>query len=230
MRKVQEPKITPAPDRHSQERMEHPAFGQIRANRWSSSESHLYGSDFVHRDGITITVCESTVDRNLSNDWHHEGRRLIEVDLSEAQWATFVSSLNSGSGVPCTLRARETDYMIPGLPPPRDRVAQFAGEMDGAIGHTLEKIATMIDRVEKMGLPQKKTKEIVEALGSAKRMVEDVTPFIAGQFGEFMEETVERAKVEVNAYATNLIQRAGLGAIADGKAPVAIAFKPAEKP
>ena len=40
--------------------------------------------------------------RDLSHDWHHEREQYIEVAMSEAQWATLVSSLNS-TAIPCTL-------------------------------------------------------------------------------------------------------------------------------
>lgn len=222
LRKIQDIKITKNPSQYDDEKVEHPAFAQIRANRGFGGESALYGSDFVHRNVVTIEIHESMLSRGLSSDRHHEGRLLVKVELSEAQWATFVSSLNCGSGVPCTLRARETDYIVPDLPPPRDRVAQFAGETMASAREQVAGVAAMIDKVEKMGLPQKKTKEIVDALRSAKRLAEDNLPFIAKQFGEYMEETVERAKVEINAYALSTLHRAGVAALAADALPIAL--------
>ena len=57
------------------------------------------------------------------------GRRIIEVAMSEAQWATFVSSLNQGSGVQCTLDYSMQDGSIPAIAAPKDRRTQFSQEL-----------------------------------------------------------------------------------------------------
>jgi len=81
---------------------QHPAYAQIGANRVSGG-AYLYGSDFKHQHYITIQIHDSELHRQLSGDRAHSKRRLIEIAMSEAQWATFVSSLNQGGGVQCTL-------------------------------------------------------------------------------------------------------------------------------
>lgn len=229
MRKVQEIKVTPTPDAHHDEKREHPAFGLIGAFRTTSGGGgvSLYGSDFLHSNTIRIEIREAETHRGLSRDWNHGRRTVCEIELSEAQWATFVSSLNAGEGVPCTLRARDTDFMIPALPDPVDRIAQFRKESGDAGSEAVAAMKEAIDKVERMGLPKNKTKEIVDALKRTSSLLNSTLPFIAEQFGEHMETTVERAKIEVNAYATSLLQRAGVEAIA-AKSPVALP-SPAKK-
>lgn len=48
----------------------------------------------------------------------------------------------------------------------------------------------------------------------ARRALDDSLPFVATRFAEHMEETVEKAKVEVHSYIAASIHRAGLAAIA----------------
>jgi hypothetical protein len=75
----------------------HPAFGQIGASR-VSGHIQLYDSDFHHNAYMTISIRRSELHRSLNRDWHYGRDELIEVALSEAQWATFVSAPNIGSG------------------------------------------------------------------------------------------------------------------------------------
>lgn len=229
LRKESPIKVTPNPDKHTDSREEHPAFGQISANRINGRGIRLYGSDFEHHNTIQITIYESYLNRGLSNDRHHNGKQLIEVELSEAQWATFVSSLNCGMGVQCTLRARETDYMIDELPAPKDRLEQFRGEAQETVRDAMAKLDELAEKVKMMGLPAGKLTTIIRAVALAKQEIEDNLPFVAKQFSEHMETTVERAKIEVNAYATSAIQRAGLAALAGpDKATPILSYDPAK--
>lgn len=200
----------------------HPAFAQIGISR-VTGRTNLYGSDFQHQHYITITICRSDLHRHLNRDWNFGQDELIKVALSEAQWATFVSSPNIGSGVPCTL-TRLNGQLVPELPNPpstdqqfRDEIAQnvaklqadlkkLASEIDGPIAKT--KASEMRKRLERL----------------ADRMVEQ-TGFVAEQFDQHIERTVETAKVEINAYATSSIYRAGIEAMAGGLP--AITYDPA---
>ena len=78
----------------------HPAYAQIRASRVSGS-TNLYASDFNHSHFMTVTISKSEHHRHLSNDWYHEKGQLIEIAMSESQWAHFISSANVGSGSQC---------------------------------------------------------------------------------------------------------------------------------
>lgn len=192
-------------------RITHPAFGQIGASR-VSGQANLYGSDFSHQHYVTITLSASEVDRHLSNDWHHPKNELFEVALSEAQWATFVSSMNIGGGVPCTIQhtMMATRGYTPALPDPPDRREQFAKELAENMVDAkaaLEELEIMIMESKLSGVHQKAMRD---KLRRANAEIGSSSKFVADQFDEHMEKTVEKAKVEVNAYATRTIMAAGL--------------------
>ena len=113
----------------------HPAFAQIAASR-VSGHTALYDSDFRHNAYMTIKIRTSELHRNLHHDWHFDREEIIEVALSEVQWATFVSAPNMGSGVPCTLQ-RLNGKQIPQLPDPESRADQFNAEMRNHINQCL---------------------------------------------------------------------------------------------
>ncbi len=194
----------------------HPAFGQISVVR-TSGQRTLYGSDFQHNSYVTIKITESELRRDISRDWHFQRGEIVEVCLSEAQWATFVSSFSVGSGVPCTIRARDGKY-VPEFPL-RDSGQLYRAEADQKLMDSVNAIKRSITDVEAnaIGLSKAKVASITDSLKKTLQELEKNLPFVAAQFSEHMEERVEKAKVEVEAYMTNAVVRAGLEALQEQK-------------
>lgn len=217
MRNIQEPVTVPDNSRPGSEHRtttSHPAFGQIRASR-VSGRSNLYGSDFTHNQYITVSICRSQFDRDLSRDWVHAQDELIEVKMSEAQWATFVSSLNVGGGVQCTLNHLDGES-VPELPDPISRADQFGVEMRRTMQSATDTLRKCAAEVASMGLPKGKTKAIIDSFDRAIMQIDRNVPFVASQFEEHVEEVIESAKTEIHGHMVSLVQRAGLEALAAG--------------
>jgi hypothetical protein len=198
----------------------HPAFGQIGAFRVSGG-AHLYGSDFNHHAFMMVRICMSSHRRSLSQDWHYGEQEIIEVAMSEAQWATFVSAPNIGSGVPCTIRSRDGKY-VADMPPPEDRTKQFADEAKKTLAASIQEIKSAIAYIDDMKLPKKTAEQIKGRLNHALTHLNSNVPFVAQSFGEHMENTVEKAKCEVHGYMTNVLQRSGLAAVLGAMPPLLI--------
>lgn len=114
---------------------------------------------------------------------------------------------------------------IPGLPY-RNSTTIYPDEVQERIDRAMARIDAAIKRVEDetAGLSQKKRETIVGALRAAKQEIELNVPFVVKSFDEHMHDTIERAKVEVNAYVQNVIQRAGIERLNAGAhdAPIAL--------
>ena len=206
---------------------EHPAFGQIVAVRTSGSRA-LYGSDFRHNAYMTIRIARSQLRRSLSYDRHHAREELIGVALSEAQWATFVSAPNVGSGVPCTIDHVQGARM-PDLPDPASRVDQFRGEVEAKLQASLENLRTALKEIDEMGLPKGKAARLKQRIQHTYIQLASNLPYVAEQLGKHMEETVEKAKAEIHGYMTGVVQRAGLDALTNGVTPLQIEYKDDER-
>jgi len=197
----------------------HPAYGMIGASR-VSGQAILNGSDFVHQHFVTIRVRHSSLHRGHSRDSHYGGNEIVEVALSEAQWAAFVSSMNVGDGVPCTIESIQGQE-VPGIPRVKNRREQFTGEHDAAMAGALEHLdrATAILAKGRGKMTAADFESLKSALHMGRMGIDENKSFIADQFSEHMEKTTERAKIEVNAYVQATLVRAGIQAL---QAPVQV--------
>lgn len=207
----QEPTVETTNGAGSKEtRYQHPAFGQIRASR-VQGQTTLYGSDFVHQHFVTVSINHSELHRTLSRDWPFARGEIIEVMLSEAQWATFVSSMNVGMGVQCTIN-HLNGKMVPGIAHHASD-HEFKNEVRDAINSAVSEVDATAELVKSLGLPKGKERQILDRLRHARQQIDNHVPFVADQFDEYVEHTIEKAKVEANAYLTGLVTRAGLEAL-----------------
>lgn len=204
MTKAEQPTRTITGSVHDDYVENHPAYAQIAASRVSSTPGHhLYGSDFQHQHFMTIAIRRSQMRRSISNDWPSASEELIEVALSEAQWATFVSATNMGFGTPCTITW--LNGYLPGISPIEDRREQFTREVDERLQKAVSQAIAIRDTAK-----TKAQREIAQLLIST---LTDGLPWVAKQFDEHAEKTIEKMKIEVEAYLTSAVHRAGLEAL-----------------
>lgn len=204
---TQDPVVTKEIGPIGGERITHPSFAQIKADRVSGN-STLYDSEFNHHNTIRVTVSSSEMVRTLSRNYHFEADDLITIEMSEAQWATFVSSLNVGSGVPCSLR-RDHGEGIPALSRPITQREKFKVEFDEKITNAIDRLGALESMITDAKLSAKAQKEMVDAINYVKRSFTSSMPFVAEKFAEHMETTVEKAKIEINAFTTQALIDAG---------------------
>lgn len=196
----------------------HPAFAQIRASRVTGGIS-LYGSEFQHHGYIVVTISRSEMNRNLSNDWPHATKELIEVAMSYSQWAEMVSTMNMGSGAQCTIQHIDRKP-VPQIPHPERKKALFSKEASEAAKETVTCITKLEGKIDALKLSQKQKDELLKDLSFIKGRTQSNIRFIKEQFGEYMEGVVSKAKTEISAYAQNLLVRTGISKLvgSDSKA------------
>jgi len=151
--------------------------------------------------------------RTFSDDWYHGGgRQFIEVALTFAQWAEFISTLNVGEGIPCTVNYFN-GVTMPYITPMESKTDEFTAEMR-------EDLAEALASMEE-ALTEAKTKKQREAIEKAIRTLKSGTPFVAKQFEEHVEERLTKAKTEAEAYFGMMVHRAGITALG-GEPPALI--------
>lgn len=196
--------VTPTLNEHGDET--HPAFGMIGASRGSTSRpgATLFDSDIQHAHTVTVRVATASRKRDLNHDWNHRNREFVEVEMSEAQWASFVSSMNSGTGVPCTIRRREDDWDVPGLsyePRLAESMAEVRESGDKAFAEIREAFAVAREK------PTKANMKTLEA------RINNATPsmeFAARSLSEHAENVVQKSRADLEAMVSAKAQQLGL--------------------
>jgi hypothetical protein len=182
----------------------HPAFAMIRANRISVSGGRdggavLFDSDVVHNNTVRITLETATRKRDGNHDYIHGGKQLMEVEMSEAQWASFVSSMNT-SGVPATLRWLP-DGDVPGLPY-APRLALSMAEVREATAKAMAKIREARDAYEVAVESKAGAKAIKEARSKLHYVIENADKnmaWAAESLNRHTENVVTKARADIEA-------------------------------
>ena len=80
----------------------HESFGQIRFSR-VNGDANFYGSELKQDHYISMEVHGSEMNRTDSKDWYFPRSLKLRLRMSSGQFSELITSLNNGSGVPCTL-------------------------------------------------------------------------------------------------------------------------------
>lgn len=189
----------------------HPSYGQLEINRVQAAMPHpLYGSSIEHRDTIRIRLYTSTMKRMLNNDWHHTGKALFEIEMSQSQWAEFVCAAGLGGGIPCTIRYIQGEEIEE--PPFISKRAEFDEEFNDSLDKLTMQIKDAIREadslLEKPTVTKGDRKKIRELLYFAAQNLKSNLPFIKKSFTTQMDKTVVEAKGELEAYQMHRITRA----------------------
>lgn len=181
----------------------HPAFGQVSVGRYSNTDTTLFDSDVRHRQTIHLTISTATRRRGLNHDWIMDDKRIIDVEMSMAQWAAVVSSPGS-SGVPCTIRFREAEGVVPDVPF-EPRVEESVNEVREAgrkaLAHVWEAFKVAEERPNKGNL--KKLRWALEG-------VPNNLGFAADSLTEHVERVVTNARADLEAIVLAEAERIGL--------------------
>lgn len=200
------------PTQNEREDETHPAYGMIRASRVNNSPgSVLFDSDLQHQQSVVLTISRATRKRQLNRDWVHSDKDLIEVEMSEAQWASFVSSMNT-SGVPCTLRRTENEIKVPGLLH-APRLAESAAEVHSAAETAFEEIQKALEAYEAALSSKAPAKERSALLNDLHWAIKNAVPNVdyAGKsLAGYVENVVQKARADLEAMVARHADHLGL--------------------
>lgn len=201
------PRETVPPARDEGGRETHPAWAMIGAHRVShSGGAVLFDSDIRHEHYVTVTVSTASRMRDLNRDWLHAEKEFLEIAMSEAQWASFVSSMNVGSGVPATILRREGNWSVPGMPY-EPRLAESMREVRDAADTSVERIAEAFAAYK-----AHKTVGNLHDLEYAIKNAPANMTFAAKSLSEHAENVVQRSRADVEAFMVAKAQQLGLDA------------------
>lgn len=83
---------------------EHPSYGMLQISRVNGTTT-LFRSSLEHHNYIVLKVCRAEVLVGGADDCVLDDEKLIEIIMSETQFARAITSMNVGPGVPVTISA-----------------------------------------------------------------------------------------------------------------------------
>lgn len=198
------------------DKQEHPAFGMVSVSR-VSGETSLFGVDYPQGHFITLQVSRGAVERNLGTEWFYQRNEMLQLAMSEVQWARLVASINT-SGVPCTLqRTIDEQGQCSDVPPPPSHMADAVVQKNevAAVGKKISddmrETSQLIGELMKPNAKINKAKigELQVLMDRAHQNLRSNLPFYVSSAQEAVEKATEQGKAEVSAYADHVVSELG---------------------
>lgn len=203
---------------------EHPSYGILHISRTMGGPCgiRLFGSPLAtHYGTIRISISKGRWIHDLHHDrFYGMNKDHIEIEMSAAQFADAITSLNIGSGTPCTIRYVD-GKRISDPPDYATEAEHIRDKFESSLDGFKAKAGKYRKRIEELTskLSTKAREEIRIALDVIEDQLSSNVPFVVKQFQEATTRVTTAAKAEVEAFVTNVIRSAGLQSIAEGKLP-----------
>jgi len=183
---------------------------------------HFFGSAIAHHAGVSLTISMASRRRNLSNNWYFDEGELVEINMTEAQFAELMCSFNT-SGVPCTLNHvnKRTANLYPemGVPPCPEvnERKQIEAEFKKEMMNITRGLQDLIEKARvfqtKPNINKQDRKEFVDIAETLQRKIDSCLPFIQGQFNEAMDGVLVSAKADLESFTGQILRQAGVEAV-----------------
>lgn len=196
----------------------HESYALVGLSRISGA-GRLFGSPLdQHYGTIRLRIRRARRTHSLSHDWYSgHGQPLIEIELSAAQFAEFLTTPGVGDGVPCTLRTLGSKTIED---PPTEHTTEAEEirlgikEQMAALGKKLGTFAAEVETaLEAKTLTRESREKIRRSVWGFVQEMRSSMPFAIEQLQEAAEKTVSAAKAEVDAWLTRRVHHAGMKAL-----------------
>jgi hypothetical protein len=200
----------------------HPSYGALNISRVSGG-ARLFDSKFRHQHFVKLSISGAQVSThdNFRHVYPNDNWPLIEVEMSETQFARAITSLNMGSGTPCTIHTFFGEH-VEEPPQSTSDAEDHKKRIKDTAERSVEGMKTIARRLEAFIAEKKRPtlKEMGELLHDAQCKLSNFSSnmaFVHQQLDEAMEERVDEAKAEIEAHVVSIVNKAGIEAIEEKK-------------
>jgi len=196
----------------------------VQGGRGSKGNA-FYGSPLAGHDRfVELTLRGSErITRDNGETWHYGSQTLVEIAMTGAQFAEFLTTPNSGMGTPCTITFLHGEGHIPGIDG-----SQMVSDIQGIVDsftesqqEGIDELKALIDELEETLKPRAKPPNVKareELLGRARKAhMEAVAnrPFALEQFVRATENVAGAMKSEVDTFLTQSVHHLGVKALGE---------------
>lgn len=202
----------------------HESFGMVQFNRISSNiPKKFFGSSVRSGNYIELNLYEAEKLQEGSSIRYFANKTIMKVRLSPNQFAELLTTMNIGSGVPCTIEYIEGKTIEECSDEDNIRELHkkdFKKQIEKATKEVQEAIddVSKLVEVSKVSFGIKQRKELLQKLNHVLMRLKSNLPYYHQQFDEAVDKTVSEAKSELDSFANNMITKLGLESLDQLKA------------
>lgn len=189
----------------------HPSYGVIGISRVNGHQ-HFFGSDTKPDSYIDIRIKRAEQINEIGRSWYFGKERLIELRMTNTQFAEMITSLNQGGGIPCTLEFVAGEGKIEQEKEKEYKVDFHKRKMSENAQKVLERLNSQIEDATKsiQKLPKKDQENLNIIFSSLKRDLNQNFPWYMQQYYETMETVAQDIKSNMEADLMHKLQQLGL--------------------
>lgn len=200
---------------------QHESYGMLELSRHRRPATALYGSSIKHENTIRLRVAPAQTYRKHNTDYVYAAvspmDAYVDVEMSYAQFAEAITSLNMGAGVPVTVRYANGRKMAPCPFVSKDE--QFRSEFEADLAGLAETADRAVSFAEsllsgKKPLNKSEKEELLSMLRAMSQDVRSNIPFVRECFTEQMDKTLTEAKSNFEGFVQNRLNEIASAAIA----------------
>lgn len=190
-------------------------FSRIRGSK------RLFMSNLNNSNWIALRVYEASEEDNAYGEKRalaKSRRPLIDLEISAAQFAELLTTMNVGSGVPCTLNyvdGKKVDCSaLENDDKPIDVGEKFFKKNAKEVTDKISKrISSLREELDTLKMSKKDKAKVESILNGLETEVLSNMPFYVTVFEEVAKKVVAESKSEIDAFVTGGIVKAGLDAL-----------------
>ncbi len=195
----------------------HPAFGMACFHRISGNPGRLFGSEITSLGtSIQLTIAQGEDHWHLHEHWFHGGKTIAEIEMTPAQFAELLTSMNVGGGVPCTIRYANGEE-VPGFEDEdtlhkliKDDLKADTKELSGLAGKLSAELDTILAETS---LSKAKKERLTGIVAKLRQAIDSNMPFVLAQYVEAVEKVTANAKAEVDSFVTHTLTTLGMDSL-----------------
>ena len=197
---------------------EHPSFGMLRFSRINGRSGYLFGSEIQADNYIQLELSNGEMKRDLTDDKFYAKKNLFRVKMSSNQFAELITTLNYGSGVPCTIEYIGND-IIEQCDTIKSRKTQTQEQFKQRLANFMVEMNHQYSDIQKIissgNLSKENKKKLIWFYEKVQQEIKSNIPFFLRCFQESMDKVVLDAKTEIDAAIQHKIVSAGIKTLED---------------
>lgn len=197
--------------------IKHPAYGIISVSRPTGGSREMFGSDIRHDRTVRIQLKHGYEERHLNSSTYYARGNIAEFEMTETQWARFVSS-NGAGGTPVTLKSlRDEDGLftdVPSIEGQLNEIEKAKTEFKSLVRSSGAGVNLAKEKLQGLLAKGKATKkelqEISALLDSSIGRFAEYASFSEDMFIESMETIVEESRSTLEAHMMQTAKTLGI--------------------